>query len=115
MSGVKYFIWDSALWILASAAKFFKPFRQFRPRRRAAIDPEAVVEGARLLRWKCPIAQAGNVWIDEALLVGTPGGWISRIGGMIEYGNAERLVCKRALDITPPGSLLLAFPVANSV
>ena len=49
------------------------------------MNPETVMEGARLVRRQCPIAEAGDVWIDEALLVCTPGGWISWIGGMIEY------------------------------
>src|SRR5580765_2444950 len=72
---------------LRGGTKIFKPFRQFRARCRAAINPQAIMEGARLLRWQCPIGEAGDVWIDETLVIGTPGGWISRIGGMIEYGN----------------------------
>src|SRR5436190_21946150 len=95
--------------------KVFEPSRQFRAGCRAAINPKSVVERTRLLRRQCPIAQPGDVWIDEALLVGTPGGWISRIGGMIEYGDAERLVCKRTLDITPRSLLLFALPVAKPV
>ena len=73
----------------------------------AAIDEELVMEPALLVRGKGPVIQAGNVRVDEALFVHTPGGRVIWILGMVKDGDAESVVAEGTFDGAPGGALLL--------
>ena len=62
-----------------------------------------------------PVAEGGDVWIDQTLFVGAPAGGMVGVGGMIENGDAEGFVSERALDVAPRGALLFALAAAQSV
>src|SRR5687768_1280835 len=84
-------------------------------RRRTAIDEQPVAEALSFLRCQCPVAEGGNIWIDETLFIGPPTGRMVRITGMIEDRDSEGFVSKRALHVAPRGALLFALPAAESV
>ena len=74
----------------------------------AAVDQELVVELALLAGGKGPIAEAGDVRVDQALFVHTPGGWVVRVLGMVEDGDAKDIVDERSFDGAPGSAFLLA-------
>ena len=82
---------------------------------RAPVNHQPILKHALLFRRNEPVAQPRDIRIDQSLLVGAPAARMVGISRMIEDDNAERLVSERPLDVAPYGTLLFAFPTAESI
>src|SRR5205085_2359806 len=81
----------------------------------ASINHQSMPKNTLLSRSQQPVAERGDVRIDQPLLVGAPTGGMVWIGGMIQDGDAEGFASERPLDVAPGGALLLACPIVLSV
>ena len=97
------------------AAKVFKSLGQLFAGRGAAINQKPIAEALGLPGRERPVAERGNVRIDQSLLVGAPAAGVIWIRGVIEYRDAKRFASKRALDVAPGGALLFALASAQSI